>query len=287
MKILVSGCSFTQAKSWPHLLFGPRNYEVINVGKSATGNEYIFNSIMYNIDCSPDFVFVLWSGISRSELRVPRSKYFAGKNSQHSDKGWTRRNIGQSIYYCSGAGGIYNRGLELAYNNIKDPSWPVVENTDDWVGLPDTIKQECIEKKIHLFYEAGQKKIDQFASNYFMTQNLCDDNLYYSEKTFQNLVNCQNLLHRLQIPYRFSFIYDIFVDHSPYNAFSSLGKAQKEKYYKLVDWNNYIDLPPFDYALRHDLLSEDHFHLTKQGLEQWAGEIKKILQQDSRLQKFF
>ena len=71
MKILISGCSFTQ---WPEYPGGPNacwpNYitghEITNIGEAAAGNQYICDSVIQEtLQNDYDMVLVMWSGVSR------------------------------------------------------------------------------------------------------------------------------------------------------------------------------------------------------------------------------
>lgn len=277
MRILVSGCSFTEQMAWPSLLFAPKKYDTVNLAASGAGNEYIASSIMFNADTKPDFVFVLWSGINRTDLRVSNSTFFKNSNNYKS------RVVGKSKYFIGGGAATPDQGWLAGYNSIKAPEWPEINSLQDWFNLPESIKLECLDHKIYLSTHGGHENLEAFYHQYYMTQHLGIDREYHSERTFQNLVNCFNLLEKFDIPYRFSFIYDMFLDHHLY----SLGKAVKEKYYKQIDWSRYIKLTPYEYGIKHDLLSFDNFHLTNDGMNQWAGEVSSILKKDSDLQHLF
>lgn len=71
MKILISGCSFTQ---WPEYPGGPNvcwpkyitGHEIKNIGEAAAGNQYICDSIVREtLQNNYDMVLVMWSGVSR------------------------------------------------------------------------------------------------------------------------------------------------------------------------------------------------------------------------------
>jgi hypothetical protein len=75
MKILISGCSFTQ---WPDAPGGPNicwpryfqeynaDWQCRSVAEAAAGNQYICDSIIRGvISDRPDRVIVMWSGVSR------------------------------------------------------------------------------------------------------------------------------------------------------------------------------------------------------------------------------
>jgi len=125
--------------------------------------------------------------------------------------------------------------------------------------------------------------LSRFCHQYFLTQHLDMDREYRSEKTFQNLYNCFNMLEKFKIPYRFSFIYDIWNK----NQFYTHGLAVKEKYYKLIDWTKFVDLPPYQFGIKYDLLDVDGYHLTSDGMNQWAREISRMFKKDKDLCSLF
>lgn len=75
MKILVSGCSFTEGK-WPHYLAN-LGY-ITNVAKAGFGNQYISDSIVINhaIDHTFDLTLVMWSGLTRRDAVVENNPLF-------------------------------------------------------------------------------------------------------------------------------------------------------------------------------------------------------------------
>jgi hypothetical protein len=281
MKILVSGCSFTKSQPWPNLLFSPKNYSIKNVAVGEAGNYYISNSVTANLHYCPDFVFVLWSGLNRNELRVPNANIFKKFNQRYSN--YKTMQVENSLFYLSGGGLDVESGWLAGYNNIKGPDWPEIYTLDDWFNLPQNLKTECLQHKIHLSAANGNENLAEYYHQYFLLQNLVDDQKYRSELTFQNVMNCHNLLEKLNIPYRFSFIYDIF---SPYHQ-RSLGQADKTTYYDYIDWSKFISLTPYEYGIKNDYLDIDNFHLVNEGYSQWGTEVSKILRKQSDLQHLF
>jgi hypothetical protein len=279
MKLLVSGCSYTNNQTWPSFLFAPKKYKVVNLGKQGAGNDYIANSVMFNADTKPDFVYVLWSGINRTDFRVPNSNIFA----KTLVGNYESTVIGNSRYFLNGHGVNPDKGWLAGYNDIKLPEWPEIASLQDWFDLPEDIKLECLQHKIYLSSHGGKENTAAFCHQYYLTQQLDINREYRSERTFQNLVNCFNMLDKFNIPYRFSFIYDIWNKNEWYGH----GVAIKDKYYNFVDWGKFINLPPYQYGIKYDLLSQDGYHLTDAGMNQWAGEISKILQKDKELQHLF
>lgn len=81
MKILTSGCSFTQwalypggpNTCWPRWLGElDSEYQIKNVGEAAAGNQFICDSVIREIIYNPkekyDHVLVMWSGVSRLDF---------------------------------------------------------------------------------------------------------------------------------------------------------------------------------------------------------------------------
>ena len=72
MRLLISGCSFTDAL-WPHLLGA---HSVNNRAYPSSGNSYIANSIITSDLDDYDLVIVMWSGISRLDEIITNSDLF-------------------------------------------------------------------------------------------------------------------------------------------------------------------------------------------------------------------
>lgn len=280
MKLMVSGCSYTQGYDWPRSLVPGSIDTVYNYGRRGAGNEYIANSISYHaLTHDPDLVFVLWSGINRSELRVPNSTAF----DQFVTPDSKTAVVGESLYFIGQGSVDVGASWRAGYEAVRDPSWPQIHSIKDWFALPQAIQQECLEHKIYLSSHAGRESLAPFAHQYFLTQNLTEDRRYASEVAFQHIMNCHNVLERRGIPYRFSFIYDPWYhwDHI------SFGQAVHNCYSQEIDWTKFVDLPPLNYGLRHDLMDQDGWHLTPAGMRQWATKVQSELSQESELAAFF
>tara|TARA_Y100000114_G_C11750358_1_gene323951 strand:- start:1320 stop:2003 length:684 start_codon:yes stop_codon:yes gene_type:complete len=110
--LLVSGCSFTTSNyesahhpdlvadwpKWPELLAKKLNMSCINVGQSGAGQEYIYNSIVRNINAKNiGLVIAGWSRASR------RDYYYVNRNYWHNDlwddKGDNHYFIGRSLMF--------------------------------------------------------------------------------------------------------------------------------------------------------------------------------------------
>jgi hypothetical protein len=211
-------------------------------------------------------------------MRVPDSRIF--KNFQHNYK---ITSIGQSKFLSSGHAVDPDKGWLAGYNDIKLPNWPEINSLQEWFDLPEYIKIACLDHKIYLSSHGGKENIAAFCHQYFVTQHLDINKEYRSERTFQHMLNCFLLLEKLKIPYRFSFIYDIWNKNEYYGH----GTAIKEKYYEMIDWSKFINLPPYQYGIKYDLLDVDQYHLTDVGMNSWAFEISKILQKDSEIRHLF
>lgn len=276
-KLLVSGCSFTECSDWPSRLFAPAQYKISNQARSSSGNEYIACSILHHLDTQPDFVFVLWSGINRIDMRVPNTEIF------NDWPGYRCVELAHSKFFLSGHAVDPDRGWLRGYNDVKQPHWPEIHSIADWLALDQDIKRECLDHRIYLSTHGGNEGAASWCHQYFLTQHLGLNTEYRSEHTFQNMVMCFDRLERLGIPYRFAFIYDIW---NPNEHFAN-GRAVKERFYRMIDWSKFIDLPPYQYGIKHDLLGDDGYHLTPAGMDQWADEITRHLQKQQDLQHLF
>ena len=278
-KILLGGCSYTENALWPSVIFD--NCDIVNFGKSGAGNTYISNTITSNIDPEnpPDYVFVLWSGINRIDIRFPN--HFAIEDAITRSSVPMSGTTDSSCWLFSGGKHMILLLIE-SYNNIKDASWPEISSIDDFYSLPSWIKDECLGCDIFDFIDSPnllkEISLGGLQSNFLM-QYLDDNIKYYSELTFQSMVNCFTLLNQYNIDYKFSFIYDIFSNHA--NNETSLGKiiTKDSYYYHHIDWGKYIKCTPYEYGLKHDLMEDDEFHLTADGMKQWAEEVKCLIKE--------
>ncbi len=73
--LLIAGCSFADNSDFPTVAFGPDVYDercVMQLGRGGAGNYYIAQSILDNLHLA-DRVFVLWSGLHRIDVSIPKS----------------------------------------------------------------------------------------------------------------------------------------------------------------------------------------------------------------------
>lgn len=72
--LLISGCSFVDNSDFPAVAFGrgvfDNNY-VLHLGRGGAGNFYISQSIIDNLHRATK-VFVLWSGLHRIDVSIPK-----------------------------------------------------------------------------------------------------------------------------------------------------------------------------------------------------------------------
>lgn len=251
-KILISGCSYTENASWPSVLFPGDN--IVNLGRSAAGNQFIAESILESIYLSspPDMVFILWSGINRVDVPLPKNDItfqFA--------KQW--KYFGE-LKYCLMlfSGGDYvNANIENSYNAIADPTWPKVKNLDEFLSLGSW----------NQLFRNLENEIQTFVS----TQYLQSPG-YLSSKTLKSMDQCLGFLERHNIDYRFGFI----ANPLDKNNQTQFGYLEKDYLYDRINWSKYVTLNPYEFGVRHNYMSDDSFHLTNEGMEHWASEIKLL-----------
>jgi hypothetical protein len=80
-------------------------------------------------------------------------------------------------------------------------------------------------------------------------------------------------LESQKIDYRFSFIYNIFSNDFDWAPALGSAVSKSDGYLNFLDWNKYINITPFEYGIKNDLMSSDNMHLTHPGMNSWADDI--------------
>jgi hypothetical protein len=227
--ILVAGCSFTDGQDWPRMLF--TNANIKNIGRGGAGNEYIglatIDAIRLSNNLNFDFVFILWSGISRIDVTFP-SSMDQTDFSNIQVKGKTSNTV---TLFSGGPRWDWTR------NDGNDP--PVLWNYP-------------------------------FLDTYFKLKYKNNDRNFLIDNSTLHILNCHNFLESQNIPYKFGFIYNIF--DSNLKEEPSCSKSQG--YFKFINWDKFINFPPLEFGVKHDLLQDDGVHLTQEGMNIWANSIK-------------
>jgi hypothetical protein len=109
----------------------------------------------------------------------------------------------------------------------------------------------------------------------FRTQYIGATPQYLTNLTLSSIISAQSLLTAKQIPYRMSFIYD--VNNQIYdNSWLSnvLGAIDwSEPLHKLIDWYKIqTDNTPYEWCKSRNLLTEDNFHPSVDGMTEWLLE---------------
>lgn len=268
--ILLSGCSYTHGYDWPEHLW-PRA-RVTNLARSGASNLYISDSIIDSIDLQnkPDYVFVLWSGLNKLDMILPVSAVTDKLSAGHEFYG----KIGQSYYFFDG--GNKHTHLVKNYNQIKDPAWPQISNLADFFMLDQRIINECHAARVMPISGFDLSDLDHYLYAAFALYRLYTDTQFFNDRSLRAIANCVTFLEHHQIPYQFSFCCDVFAKHADSQLLQ--GRIDKtNKNFSRITWNKYVKLTPYEFGLRHDFLSADEFHLTHQGMNNWADQIRQLL----------
>ena len=176
--------------------------------------------------------------------------------------------LDESIYFFSG-GDKYNQLITGAYNRIKDTSsWPVIGSCDEFLTLPQHIKQECLDSGVVHF---NNWDMNQFVHSALMV-NYFKNATFLQQQTYRSVIDCQTFLEKHNIPYMFSFFYNPF-DTAYANQFGCLDT--KHKLHNQVNWDKFIKVYPFETGIEYNLLSDDEIHLSKEGQIVWSNQILK------------
>ena len=113
-----------------------------------------------------------------------------------------------------------------------------------------------------------KEQILLFKSLYFQK-----DNTHIKELSLQAICQTLAVLEKYGVDYRFSFIYDIFSKDFDCNpSFGSV--VENSIYFDHINWDKFINFPPFEWGIKNNLLNDDGWHLTPDGLKRWASIIK-------------
>jgi len=149
--LLVSGCSFTTDyyisrqhpqldatwKKWPEILADELNMELLNLGKSGSGNEYIFNSLAEQIvDGKREIGLAIaaWSQAQRRDWMI-RTRLNPKWSSSHLDmKGDVLYFLNKSLRY------FYLFELLCKTNNIPYKHFSMIPLIEDFINEQETRK---------------------------------------------------------------------------------------------------------------------------------------------------
>jgi hypothetical protein len=250
VKILVSGCSFTQ---WPEYPGGPNvcwprwlrdarpDWEIKSLAEAAAGNQYIANSITDELlqDSSYDTVLVMWSGVSRLDYLTDVSD--PDWNSLFDSYGFYRRmNNGTMGYIFSGGElGTWFKN-PVAHKMFKELYKVSNHATLAYINLMEMVKLQ------NLLKAKGKK--------------------YY----FMSYVNYWNDLEHV----------------SPNGDFGVMNIPEVRHLVKEFEFNRWIFLNNdkdgiYELSKQHDSFKPDNFHPSDEMQQLWAARILERLELDA------
>lgn len=240
MKILVSGCSFTQ---WPEYPGGPNicwprwlrelkpQWEIKSLAEAAAGNQYIANSITDHLleDNSYDMVIVMWSGVSRLDFLTDITD--PDWNALFDSYGFYRRMNNGTLGYIF-SGGEYGTWYQ---NKVAQKMFYEMYKVSSHKTLAYTNLMEMV--KLQNFLKAKGKK-------YF----------------FMSYVNYWNDLENV----------------SPNGDFGVMNIPEVRHLVQEFDFNRWVFLNNekdgiYELAKQHKSFKEDGFHPSDEIQKQWAS----------------
>ena len=118
------------------------------------------------------------------------------------------------------------------------------------------------------------KTAPRIAKVVFKEKYLVDDPGFYTGESLYHIHACHAILQSMDISFSFNFLYDWKADHNE----QSLGKVDTTHwYYTSLDRTNLIDIPPYDYGIKHGLLL-DQLHLTDEGMWKWWQTVRGLIE---------
>lgn len=235
-----------------------------NRARSGAGNRYISDSVIHAVRTGqrPDMVFILWTAVARADVILP-----ATPDILEIFKGYEYcKQIDHVLYYFTG-GNKFDAVIKNNFPKILPQHLPAVENIQQYLELDTNTRLECEQHDLFWFQNHS---VRSYIEHYAMLQYVTCPG-YFEDLSYQHIVNCHDVLEKYDIPYRFGFIMDP-LDKNNHWQFGNLTK--QHSLYGCIDWSKYVTLNPYEYAVKHDLLSPDLFHLTDVGYCNWAKEVR-------------
>lgn len=270
--ILISGSSYIAQFDWPKHIW--TNSNITNLSLSGASNKYISDSIINTVDLKnkPDYVFILWTGLNKLDIVLPQSQVTTELAKIHKFVGKIN-----NCYYFFDGGDKVNINVVKSYQAIKDSNWPSITNLVDFFQLDQTLQQECHREEIFAISKFDPTQLQHYLEATFVLQRLYNNSKYFNDCSLSAIANCCTFLDHHKIPYNFGFGLDVFANHAD-NAFLQ-GKIDKTNpNFNRISWDRCVKLTPYEFGLKHNLMSYDDFHLTVPGMRQWAEQLKDILQ---------
>lgn len=246
MKILISGCSFTQ---WPDHPGGPNicwprylkelcpNDEIRSVAEAAAGNQYIADSIVHEVlKNKPEMVLVMWSGVSRLDYLTSLE-----------DSAWEQLFDSYGFYRRLPEG-----KLGYIFSGGQMGTW---------------FKNPVAHKMFNEMYKVSSK-------------------LSLAHINVMEMIKTQNFLEAQKIPYRFMSYVNYWNDGehlSPNGDFGIINMPEIKHLINGIDFSKWIFSDTNKnglYELAKDLkdFMPDGFHPGARAQEQWAGIVKSSIE---------
>jgi len=245
MKILISGCSFTQ---WPDYPGGPNscwprylqkiqpNWQIKSLAEAGAGNQYICDSVIRELsENNHDMVLVMWSGVSRLDYLTSLE-----------DDAWEKLFNSYGFFRR-----LPNNKLGWIFSGGQLGTW---------------FKNTVAHKMFYEMYKVSSK-------------------LSLAYINLMEIVKLQNYLESKKIPYKFMSYVNYWTngDHiSPNGDFGVYDFPDLQPIINQIDFSKWIFLDDskntiYDLAKANNDFQEDRFHPGAQTHQQWAELVSRNL----------
>ena len=161
--------------------------------------------------------------------------------------------------------GLHRTSIAMPTDNVPDYyfSFPITDKPND----------------LHYIQSGGfngtWKNLDSDFFNIFKKQYINNNSNFFTNLSMYSVVSTISFLKEINIPYSYTFIYDIFADDTRNDH--CLGVCKDKNYWDVLDKTKYIPINPYNFGLENNYISEDKFHLTPEGQIAWANSIKEYI----------
>lgn len=225
--LLLAGCSYVNDPACHLTGFGSmaHDYQRCRIlSRNGAGNYYISHSILSHLHLGPTEVFVLFSGLSRIDISLPK---------------------------------VMESTIDFSHvSREEDCIWL---HSGGWAGT------WTLDRK---------RDSDQIGSRYFAGQYLALDWTYLNQQSLMRVIGCLNILESLRIPYTWGFIYDIYQPYTDEHTSFGGAVSKDEPLLKLLPWHRCVPSTPYEYCRDRSLMSEDGFHPSQSGWQDWFHSLE-------------
>ena len=175
-------------------------------------------------------------------------------------------NITNVFVLWSGMNRISNRyGVNVSKSINPSLQLNTTLGNSNWIHTGGTYGSHTLESKKSILYQYNSIQHKEY------------DTRYFTDMTIFNIETTASFLKQRNIKYTFGFIYNPHINYSidlnP-NIINEGMFNHDSNMYRQYNWANYLTTFPYNWGIENNVMHDDMFHLTDDGMLQWFNQIK-------------